>query len=320
LELKNVKAAVVNAFGIAPTFQNYREPEAGEGETVVNVRAAALSPIVRALAAGKHYASGASAGFVPGVDGVGVDSQGRRVYFLFPKAPFGSMAERSLVSSQMMTPVPPELPDDHAAAVVTAGLASWTALSRRAKVQTGETVMVLGATGSSGAIALQIARHFGAGKVIAVGRNVAKLERLNADVKIGLGADADRALRAQFDEGVDVVLDFLWGEPATRVLHAATADRGARTGEPRVRFVQLGTIAGSEISIRGDILRSSGLELLGSGIGSVAISELFAGVGELLAAAPGAAFTAEFTTLPLRAVADAWNGDADKRYILAPGL
>jgi hypothetical protein len=97
-----MKAAVVTSFGSPPSFEHFREPEAGDGETVITVHAAALSPIVKLLASGRHYTSGASAGFVPGVDGVGVDRDGRRVYFLFPKAPFGSMAERSLVASQMI--------------------------------------------------------------------------------------------------------------------------------------------------------------------------------------------------------------------------
>jgi NADPH:quinone reductase-like Zn-dependent oxidoreductase len=237
-----MQAAVVNSFGVPPSFQDFREPEAGDGEAVVTVHAAALSPIVKALASGRHYASGASAGFVPGVDGVGTDGTGRRVYFLFPKAPFGSMAEKSLVASQMTVPVPDNLSSECAVAVATAGLASWIALSRRARLQSGETVLVIGATGSAGSMALQTARYFGASKVIAVGRDEAKLMRLDADVKIALKDDADNALRAQFDQGVDVVLDFVWGEPAVRVLRAATKDRGSRTGEPRLRYVQLGTV------------------------------------------------------------------------------
>lgn len=160
-----------------------------------------------------------------------------RVYFLFPRAPFGSMAERALARDDMLVPVPDLLSDEQAAAIATAGLASWTALSRRAPLQKGATVLVNGATGAAGSMAIQTARYFGARKVIAVGRNVRKLERLDADVKIALDDDVDRALREHFDRGVDVVLDFLWGEPAARVLRAATKDRGSRAGEPPLRFV-----------------------------------------------------------------------------------
>lgn len=314
-----MKAAVINQLGSPPSFEDFRDPEAGEGEIVINVEATALSPIVRALASGRHYAGGGTAGFVPGVDGVGTDADGRRVYFLFPKAPFGSMAEQSLVARAMTVPVPEALASDRAAAIVTGALASWIAFSRRSKLQTGETVLVLGATGSSGSMAIQTARHFGANKIIAVGRNAARLDRLDADVKIPLDDAADTLLRAQFDQGIDVVLDFVWGNPATRVLEAATRGRGARSGEPRIRYVQLGTMAGDEIAIRGDMLRSSGLELMGSGIGSVAVSDLTAGAGELLAAAPAAGFDTDFESVPLRTVHDVWQGDPDVRYVFMPG-
>jgi NADPH:quinone reductase-like Zn-dependent oxidoreductase len=313
-----MKAAVVSSFSAPPSFEDFHEPHAGADETVVTVRATALTPIVRALASGRHYAAGKATRFVPGVDGVGVDAAGRRVYFLFPKPPFGSMAEKSLVAGGMMVPVPDDLSDERAAALVPAGLASWIALSRRARLEQGETVMVIGATGASGSMALQIARRFGAGKVTAVGRDKMKLDRLEADVKIALDDDADAALRAQFDKGVDVVLDFVWGEPASRVLRAATKDRGSRAGEPRLRYVQLGTMAGDEIPLRGDMFRSSGLELIGSGIGSVSVRELLAGAGELLMTASSAGFVTPFKSLPLAAVAEAWSGDADVRYILVP--
>jgi NADPH:quinone reductase-like Zn-dependent oxidoreductase len=311
-----MKAAIVETFGIAPSYRDFPEPRAGDGETVVTVRAAPLSPIVRALASGRHYTSGKNLGFVPGVDGVGNDPSGRRVYFLFPKAPFGSMAEKALALDSMLVPVPDRLSDDQAAAIATAGLASWIALSRRAPIQKGDTVLVNGATGAAGAMAVQTARYFGASQVIAVGRNPAKLARLDADLQIALD-DAAR-LQAAFDRGVNVVLDFLWGEPATHVLRAATTDRGSRLGEPRLRFVQLGTAAGEEVSIRGDALRSTGIELLGSGIGSVSVSELLIGAGELLVAAETAGFHAQFESVPLSAVSEAWNQQREGRMIFRP--
>lgn len=314
-----MKAAIVTQYGSPPVYGDYDEPVAGGGETVVRVHAAPLSPIVKALAAGTHYASSARAGFVPGVDGVGIDPEGQRVYFLFPKAPFGSMGELALVSKQMIVPIPDGISDVRAAAVATGGLASWVALTRRAPLQPGATALVNGATGAAGSMAVQIARHFGAKKIIAVGRNREKLNQLAADVQISLDdAGADSALRAEFDHGVDVVLDFLWGAPAIRVIAAATKNCGSRTGEPKVRYVQLGTSAGDEIPMRGDSFRSSGLELIGSGIGSVAISELLAGARELLSEAHKAGFDAPVTTLPLTAVSEAWAGPANIRYILSP--
>ena len=313
-----MKAAVVSEFGKPPAYADFREPVAGDGETIVRVHAAPLSPIVRALAAGKHYSSGANAGFVAGVDGVGTDPQGRRVYFLFPKAPFGSMGELSLVGDAMLVPVPDDIPDVRAAAVTTGGLASWIALTRRAPLQPNSTVLINGVTGAAGGMAVQIARYFGASRVIGVGRRREKLDQLDVDVRVPLDDAADEALRAEFDRGVDVVLDFVWGAPASRVIAAATKNRGSGAGEPRGRYVHLGTVAGDEIALRGDAFRSSGLELLGSGIGSVAVRDLLAGAGELLAATVQAGFDASVTTLPLTAVAEAWGGSPDVRYVLSP--
>lgn len=313
-----MKAAVVTDFGKLPSYGDFREPIADEGETIVRVHAAPLSPIVKALASGRHYTSGPHIGFVPGVDGVGTDPDGRRVYFLFPKAPFGSMGELALVSNEMIVPIPDDVPDIRAAAVATGGLASWVALTRRAPIQPRSTVLVNGATGAAGGMAVQVAQHFGAHRIIAVGRSSERLDRLDVDARIALDDRADEALRAEFDRGIDIVLDFVWGEPASRVIAAATKNRGSGMGEPRVRYVQLGTAAGDEISLRGDAFRSSGLELIGSGIGSVAIRELLAGARELLAETNKAGFEAPVSTLPLTAVAEAWAGPSDVRYILSP--
>jgi NADPH:quinone reductase-like Zn-dependent oxidoreductase len=248
---------------------------------------------------------------------VGFDPQGRRVYFLFPQTPFGSMAERSLVASDLLVPVPAALADDEAAAISTAGLASWVALTRRTPLAGGETVLVNGATGAAGSMALQIARHLGAAKVIAVGRNKERLSAIDADTHIALDDGADAALRAAFDQGVNVVLDFIWGEPAMTVLKAAASNRGGRGGEPRLRYVQIGNSAGAEVSLRADMLRGSGLELLGSGIGSVAIKELLAGAGELLSISSEAGLKPAFTSVPLTDVARIWN-DPSVRYIVQP--
>ena len=314
-----MKAAVVTTPGQPPEYIDFQDPVAADGETLIQVKAAPLSPIVKALAAGRHYSSAATAGFVPGVDGVGVDPDGRRVYFLFPKAPFGSMGERALAPAGMLVPAPDALSDVQAAGIATGGLASWVALTRRAPPEPGSTVLINGVTGAAGAMAVQIARHLGAGKVVGTGRNRARLNALDLDTAIALDADADDLLRAAFAQGVDIVLDFVWGEPAARVIAAAAANRGSRSGEPRLRYVQLGTVAGDQIALRGDALRSSGLELLGSGIGSVAIDQLLQGAHELLTLAPTAGFTANVEILPLSQVADAWAGDPSVRYVLAPG-
>lgn len=319
-----MRAAIVNAFGSPPVFGDFPEPQANDGEMVVRVLAAPLSPIVKSLAAGKHYASSTStstsAGFIPGIDGVGTDAEGRRVYFLFPKPPFGSMAEKALVSSSSVVPVPDGVTSERAAAVVTAGLSSWVALTLRTRFQRGESVLINGATGSAGGLAVQIAAHLGASRVIATGRNKAKLAALPPGIeKIVLDASADEALKMAFAGKVDIVLDYLWGEPASRVIAGATTGRGSRQGEPRLRFVQMGSIAGETISLSAHSLRSSGLEILGSGIGSVSMNDLVGGAGQLLAATPAGKFDTPVSTFPLASVSEAWLDESDdRRLVLLP--
>ena len=169
-------------------------------------------------------------------------------------------------------------------------------------------------------MAIQTARHFGAAEIVAVGRNEQKLDRLDADVKIALDDDADRKLREQFDQGIDVVLDFVWA--SQRFVFSGAADQrpGLADGRTTCALCSIGHYGGrEEIPIRGDMLRSTGLELIGSGIGSVAVADLLAGAGELLEAAPTAGFDTDFTSVPLSRITDAWNGDPNIRYILLPG-
>lgn len=313
-----MKAAIVQSFDTPPAVGTFPEPEAAPGETIIRVTAAPLTPIVKFLAAGRHYASGARTGFVAGVDGVGTDADGQRVYFLFPRTPYGAMAERAPVSAHLTTPVPDALTDARAAAIATAGLAGWVAMTHRTPIQKGQTVLVNGATGAAGGMAVQIARHLGAGKVVAVGRNPDRLAHMGADLSIAQDHTAPESLRAAFDEGVDLVLDFVWGSSASLLLEAACIGRGSRQGEPRMRYVVLGNAAGQDTALRADMLRGSGLELLGLGLGAISLEDLKRGAAGLLEAAPAAGFAPDYQSVPLAAVADIWEQGSGVRYIVDP--
>ena len=252
--------------------------------------AAALSQLVRAQASGKHYSTSGQLPFIPGVDGVGTLLDGQRVYFAFPRAPFGSMAERITVSSNLCVALPDDLDDVTAAASANPGMSSWVALTERARFVKGESVLINGATGVSGRLAIQIAKHMGARRVIVTGRNaasVAGLSALGADVLISLDQPADALTNAFRNEikgdGVDVILDYLWG-PSAETLIASAAGHASGTAEPRIRFVQIGSVAGGTITLPGGSLRSSGLELLGSGLGSVSNERLVKRIGEFMQA------------------------------------
>ena len=306
-----MKAAIVRVAGEAPVYGDFADPVAGAGEYRVAVSASALSPLTRARASGTHYSSSGGFPFVAGVDGVGRLDDGSRVYFVLPRAPFGGMAETTVARESLCVPIPEDLDDITAAAIANPGMSSWAALSERARFVAGETVLINGATGSSGQLAIQIARHRGAAKVIATGRNQAVLESLGADVTIALDDEAlDKQFKTVFAEGVDVVLDYLWGASMERLLPAAA--RASPEGKP-VRIVQIGTASGADIRFPGAILRSSAIELMGSGIGSVSLERLATAIARVFKAAGEGGFTLPTQTMPLADVAKGWTaGDSDR--------
>ena len=192
-----MKAAVVFDLAQGPVWADFDEPQAGEQQTLVRVHAAAISHVVKSRASGKHYSFDGTLPFVVGIDGTGTLPSGERVYFAFPASPWGSMAQYAPVASQNCFALPDGLDDVTAAAMANPGMSAWAALVKRAKFEAGETVLVNGATGSAGQLAVQIARYLGAKKVIATGRNASALAALNADATILLTGD-DTALSAEF--------------------------------------------------------------------------------------------------------------------------
>src|SRR5271168_2131337 len=160
-----MKAAVVLGAGQTPVYGEFSEPEPSAGEARVAVTAAAMSQVVKSRASGSHYSSSGEFPFVVGIDGVGRLGDGGRVYFVFPRAPYGSMAERTVVPRARCLAVPDALDDLTAAAIANPGMSSWAAYVERAKLKAGETALVNGATGTAGRLAVQIARHLGAAKV-----------------------------------------------------------------------------------------------------------------------------------------------------------
>ncbi len=164
-----MKAAVVFDLNEGPIWADFSEPQPAAGYTLIDVRAAAISHVVKGRASGRHYSFDGTLPFVVGIDGVGMTSDGQRVYFAFPSAPFGSMAQRAPVALQNCLPLPDALDDISAAAMANPGMSAWAALVKRAQFQAGETVLINGATGSAGQLAVQIARYLGAKKSLLPG-------------------------------------------------------------------------------------------------------------------------------------------------------
>ena len=317
-----MKAAIVVEAGRAPVYGEFADPAPALGKSVIRVTAASLSHVTRSRAAGTHYSSGRAPHFIPGIDGTGVAEDGRRVYFALPEPPYGALAERCLVDEANRIALPGDLDDVSAAAMAIPGMSSWAALAERAQLQPGETVLVNGATGTSGRLAIQIARHLGAKRVVATGRRVAsfdELGRLGADAIVSLAQERDaleHAFAAELRRGVDVVLDYLWGASAETLLIAAA--KAGPEGIP-IRYVQIGSSGGANVQLPSAVLRSSALQLMGSGIGSIPFPRLLKAIEGVLGAASRAGFEVATEVVPLADVTRAWlAGDRGARIVFVP--
>jgi NADPH2:quinone reductase len=304
-----MKAAVVNVLGQAPKFQSFPDPAVEEGEALIQVRAAGLHPIVKALASGSHYASGNELPAVPGIDGVGTLQDGRRVYFLFVRKPWGSMAERAAAPISKCIPLPDGLDHVQAAAIANPGMSAWVSLKERAGLRAGETVLILGATGVAGQLAIQTARQLGARRVIAAGRNLDTIAAADVDAIVALG-QPEEAVRAALEvhaaSGIDVVIDYLWGRP-TELLLEALAKGFKSSSTHRTRLVEVGESAGKTITLPGAILRSIDLTLLGSGFGSAPLELILDTIPTLFSMAATGKLKIAVEPFPLAEVETAWN-------------
>ncbi|MCS2147699.1 quinone oxidoreductase family protein [Scandinavium manionii] len=304
-----MKAAVVFDPTSGPVYSDFALPVAGEKQQLIKISASAISHVVKSRASGKHYSFDGTLPFIAGIDGTGVTPDGQRVYFVFPPTPWGSMAQFAPVDIAHCLPLPDGLDDATAAAMANPGMSAWAALVNRAGFKAGETVLINGATGSAGQLAVQIARYLGAKKIIATGRNAQVLASLNADATILLTEDETilaQTLATHASAQIDVVVDYLWGDSAEQLL---TALAKHTPGVTPVRYVQVGSLAGQEITLPSAVLRSSPIQLMGSGIGSLSLPQLVHATGEMLQAAVTGKFTIAHKTVPLADVAQAWPQD-----------
>jgi NADPH2:quinone reductase len=321
-----MKAAVLHVLGQAPRYEDFTDPQPAEGEVVVRVKAASLKNVDKMMASGSHYDRLPDLPCVVGVDGVALLDDGARVLCGGARPPFGMMAERSVVPRAWCLPVPEEVDDLTAAALPNPALSAWLSLSWRAKLQPGETVLILGATGVAGQLAIQLAKHLGAERVVAAGRNrrvLAILPDLGADAILALD-QPDQELAAAFireagPRGYDVVLDYVWGHP-TEVLLEALTRHDLKSAASRTRLVEIGEMAGPAITLPAAALRSSGLELYGSGGGSVPHEAIFEAFPKLWALAGAGKLRLQTEAVPLADVERAWQRrDLDgRRIVLVP--
>jgi NADPH2:quinone reductase len=322
---ETMRAAVLHTLGGIPGCEQFPAPEARDGEVLVRVTAAALKPVDRLMASGGHYASYADLPAVCGSDGTGRLEDGRRVFFFNTRRPYGGMAEQTVVPPGRWFAVPEEVDDVTAAAAFSPGMAAWKAVLWRGGLQPGQTVLVLGATGNSGRVAVQMAKRAGAAKVVAAGRDAAGLARLP-----GLGADAviqldqpAEALAAAFaaegrPSGYDLVVDYVWGPPAEALFRSLTQpDLIPGRPVPRTLYVQVGQGAGEVIGLSANALRSANLEIVGSGSGAIPSgAEVQAAYDQLMAAVATGEIVIETEKLPLSDVAAGWQRHGSGRRLV----
>jgi NADPH:quinone reductase-like Zn-dependent oxidoreductase len=310
-----MRAAVLRDYGV-PSAAQFDEPVAGPEQAVVEVLAAGLNPVDVAICAGRFYAGRPPLPSVAGREGVGM-LDGRRVYFDAPIAPFGSMAERALIDPRSAYPVPGGVDDGVAVALGISGLAAWLALTWRAHLQEGEHVLVLGASGVLGQIAVQASKLLGAGRVVAAARSREGLERcleLGADAGVRLGETEDlpAALTEAAEGQIDVVVDPLFGPPFVAAVNAASF--GAR-------IVQIGAGAGAEATLPSAPIRGKMLVIMGHTNFAAPPEVKRDAYRQLAEAAADGSLSIDVDPLPLAQVGEAWDrlaAGSHRKIVLVP--
>jgi NADPH:quinone reductase-like Zn-dependent oxidoreductase len=307
-------AAVVRSFDQPPHYEEFETPHPAGDQVLVDMLAAGLHPRVRSGANGTHYTSDGRLPMVPGVDGVGRLPDGRCVYFVADAGVPGTMAQRAIVDPGRAVPLPEHTDPVVIAAAMNPAMSSWVALRQRIAFGGRQQVLILGATGNAGRLAIQVAKRFGASRVIAAGRDSAKLAELPA-----LGADEvctfGQLARAA---DVDVVIDYVWGEPTGAAMVDIVTNRADR-GRP-LTWIEIGAIAGPEAPIPAAALRAARLQIVGSGIGSVAGRDFVEELPLLAEAVAEGAFDVRAQAVPLAEVERVWAGTAgtSDRIVLVP--
>ena len=316
-----MKAAVVRDFDQGPRFDSFELPFK-EGDLMLDVLAAALSPRVRSGASGAHYTSTGVLPLVPGIDGVGRLPDGRRVYFVGANDVVGTMAEKALAEPRLTVPLPENVSSSTIAAGMLPAISSWVGLTKRVPIEPAQSVLVLGATGTAGLLAVQIAKHLGAGNVIAVGRDADALESTRAlgaaQVVRLTGAKADADAVAQVASEVDIVLDYLWGGVTSALMPALCRHREAESRA--LHWVLIGSVAGDEIALPSVILRKRNLHILGSGQGATSTADMFSVSADIVAAFAAGALAVRARDVPLADVANWWSAPlaSGERLVFIP--
>lgn len=319
-----MKAAVVSTFDSPPRFADFPLPAANaEGEILVDVLAAGLHPRVRSQANGSHYTSTDRLPIVPGIDGVGRGADGRLRYFILPDTAIGAMAEKAVIDERRSIVLPDGADPIGVAAAMNPAMSSWVALKQRVEFRAGQKVLILGATGNAGEMAVQVAKLFGAAEIVAAGRDAGRLARLpalGASATVHLAGDPDVAAKRLGDAAadVDVVIDYIWGDP-TGAAMVAVITRRADRAKP-LTWIEIGSVGGATAPIPSAALRAARLSIVGSGQGSVSARAILTELPAIAKAITSGTFRIEARPMPLDDVEQAWAeaGRSRQRIVIVP--
>ena len=314
-----MKAAVIEQIGTLPVVKDVDEPVRASGQTLIEVTAAPINPIDISTAAGRYPGGSPETPFVAGREAVGrvIESDsfatGARVY----GAALGFLAERAAAPDDAFVQIDADVDDALAACLGVAGLAAWLALEWRGDLREGETVLVLGASGAVGLIAVQAAKLLGAGRVVAAARNPEGLERArslgaDASVKLDEHDDLAAAFMDACDGQLDLVIDPLWGEPGTAAVKA-TSFGG--------RVVQLGQSAGKDAMLESGWIRTKLLSLLGHTNFAAPTEVRTDTYARMVRHAAAGELTVDYELLPLERAAAAWErqqASPGRKLVLSP--
>jgi NADPH:quinone reductase-like Zn-dependent oxidoreductase len=320
-----MKAAVLDKSGAIPQYREITDPVPGREEQIMYVKACSIKNIDRMLVNDSHYDHYRNFPVVIGTDGVGILEDGRRVY---SGGRSGMMAEKVIVNNNWFVPVPEEMDWVTAAALPNPAVSAWLSLEYKGRLNKGDAVLILGATGVTGRLAIQIAKHLGAGKVVALGRNQKILESLpdlGADVIISLSESREKiqeALESAFrKQPFAIVLDYLWGEPAEQVLNILTG-HDLEAESQRVRWIQIGEMAGPTIRLNAATLRSSGIEISGQGGGGISneiMAKIPSIISQIFQLSKENKISIDTETISLRDIESAWSrkNEDGKRFVVS---
>jgi NADPH:quinone reductase-like Zn-dependent oxidoreductase len=257
---------------------------------------------------------------IPGVDAVGRAPDGKLVYCVVHDTPYGTMAQQVVANRRRCIPLPDGTDTALIAAAMNPGMSSWIALRLRAPIQKGQSVFVLGATGNAGRMAIQIAKLLGAGRVVGAGREVSRLECSGADEIVSLLGDREAVAEAigKAAGESDIVLDYLWSEPAAQAMQALAKARRDRSRA--LDWVQIGAITGPTLDLPSEVLRSTNLRVMGSGQGSVTPRAIVAELPSLVTELIAGRIPVEVVKVPLSQVEQAWSRPVPpgQRVVLLP--